>query len=241
MNMDKTHQYLQIAAVVIGILTPCILLAGYVWHLGYTMTFGLDPNLINRDFSEVLAEAWYIGTLLLVFFLKKWWWLLVIFLALSTAFLIILSLLIFQKSKGRDWMDREITRDNQGKKILWLTLWHWKCVGELVSTVGIWCYIPLAVLVFTSFVIITPARIGRENAETQIAKIKNIGCKTAADQKDHIPCTSLFDFSAIPPTPLIQGILVSANANRVAVFDGRNLEVLPLTDRVKVIRPYLKP
>jgi hypothetical protein len=64
--MERAHKYAQIAAVFIGIFTPCILLAGYGYYLGYTTAFGLDPSLMARSLSEVITESWYLGILAFV-------------------------------------------------------------------------------------------------------------------------------------------------------------------------------
>lgn len=238
MPMEKTHQYLQSAAVLLGILVPCILLAGYVYHLGYSMTFGLNSSLINKGFSDVITEAWLLGALLLVKFVKYWW---VAFILVGTVSLIMLGLfyfIVYLKAKGRDPAAWEITKEKRGRKIFGLTLWHWKCWFETVQEFGTWVYIPTVLLLIAILITITPFQQGANEAKKQIGQIQKSGCNAPLDQKDRVRCTTLTDISVTPNIPVFTGILVSSNSSHVALFDGKTLEVFPLTDKFKLSKPH---
>lgn len=99
MNETLT-KYCQLAAILLGGLTPAVVLAGYVYHLGVILTFGLDPSLVNRGFADVITESWYMG-LLFLGYLLTWWWLPVL---LVTIFALVLLGLLHSaarlKAKG---------------------------------------------------------------------------------------------------------------------------------------------
>lgn len=236
--MEKIHQYLQSAAVFLGILVPCILLAGYVYHLGYSVTFGLEPSLINKGFSDVITEAWLLGALLLAHFLKYWWSGFIAVGVISMMMLAIFYFVIYQKSKGKDPAAWEITRDKQGPKILGLTLWHWKCWLETVEEIGTWVYVPAVLLVLASLITIIPFQYGTTQAKKQISNLQTTGCNEPAEKQDQTRCVSLIDISVIPPTTIYSGILVSSNNELVALFDGKTLEVFHLKDDFKLSKPH---
>ncbi|ODN65440.1 hypothetical protein [Methylophaga muralis] len=74
--MEKYERLLKMAASVVAITVPCILLSGFSYHLGRIFTFGLSYELINKDMSDVLVESWYIGVVAIAWLLSKWtYWL----------------------------------------------------------------------------------------------------------------------------------------------------------------------
>lgn len=237
MPMDKIHQYLQSSAVAIGIFVPCILLAGYVYHLGYSVTFGLEPSLINKGFADVITEAWLLGALLLAYFLKRIWMLFGYVGALSLIMLLFFYLIVRLKAKGSDPVAWEITKEKQGPKILGLTLWHWKCWFESVTELGAWALVPTIFLLMAALIIIIPFQQGVSEANKQISQIQTHGCITPFEQKDRVRCVSLIDISLTPPVTIYSGILVSSNNDFVALFDGQTLEVFRLKDDFKLSKP----
>lgn len=240
MPMEKIHQYLQSAAVLLGILVPCILLAGYVYHLGYSVTFGLDPSLINKGFSDVITEAWLLGTLLLVQFVNYWWTGFVVVGAVSLIMLGLFYFIVYLKAEGKDPAAWEITKEKQGRKIFGLTLWHWKCWFETVQELGTWVYIPTVLLLLATLVAIIPFQQGANEAKKQIGQIQKSGCNAPLDQKDRVRCVSLVDISITPNATIFSGILVSSNNDFVALFDGQTLEVFRLKDDFKLSKPHHK-
>lgn len=243
MPMEKIHQYLQSAAVAIGIFVPCILLAGYSYHLGYSVTFGLEPSLINKGFADAITEAWLLGALLLVQFVKYWWSGFLVVGAVSLVMLGLFYFIVYLKAKGKDPVAWEITREQQGPRVLGLTLWHWKGWFETVQAFGTWVYIPTLLLLLAALITIIPYQQGADAAKKQIGQIQTNGCNAPLDQKDRVRCVSLIDISATPHATIYSGILVSSNNDFVALFDGQTLEVLRLKDDFKLskLHPRLNP
>ena len=238
--MEKIHQYLQSAAVAIGIFVPCILLAGYVYHLGYSVTFGLEPSLINKGFSDVITEAWLLGASLLVQFVNYRWTGFFVVGAVSLIMLGLFYFIVYLKAKGKDPASWEITKEKQGRKIFGLTLWHWKCWFETVQEFGTWAYIPTVLLLLATLITILPFQRGAAEAKKKINYIQTNGCNAPFNQKDRARCVSLIDISATPPQTIYSGVLVSSNNDFVALFDGQTLEVFRLKDDFKLSKPRPK-
>lgn len=238
--MDNLHKYTQLTAVILGVLTPCLLLSGYVYHLGHITAFGLDSSLMSRGFGDVITESWYIGVLLLTYFLAQWWWLLVFFGVMVTVLLSLFIYFVRLKEKGVDVFANPITKENQGRRILRLTQWHWICCGEMVMGVGSVICIPSVVLLVAAAVVILPFQKGYQYGLAAIESFQKNGCEVAADESQPFSqCIYLMDISSSNVTTVAQGLLVTANSGRIAVFTERAIEVWPMLDKYKLQKSYL--
>lgn len=236
--MDKAHQSLQIIVVALGVLAPCILLAGYSYYLGHITTFGIDSSLMNRGFGDVIAESWIVGVRLLVYLWSRWWWLVLFF---GFAIIGALGALIFvvrQKSKGIDALAKKINKEYQGRTILGFTQWHWLCLGEVVGTIWNWSWAVVALVMFASAVVILPFHHGNFDAQTQIMQYQKNGCADISKMPEPFSCIYLIDISSSDDVPVTQGFLVTANNERVAIFNKNGLEVWPLLDSYMLRRKY---
>jgi hypothetical protein len=238
--MDNLQKYSQIIAVIIGLVAPCLLLAGYSYHLGNTLGFGLDPSLLSRGFGDVIAESWYVGVQLLGFFVTKWWWMLVFFgFTITILFGTFISYLRL-KGKGVDVFANPITKENQGRSIYGLTQWQWICCGEAVFELGALCFIPLVVLVVAGSIVILPFQRGKEYAHETIENFRKHGCEIKPEKPHNFSrCVYLIDISSSNATTVAQGVLVTANSERVAIFTTNAIEVWPLLDNYKLQKAYL--
>jgi lysylphosphatidylglycerol synthetase-like protein (DUF2156 family) len=238
--MDNLQKYSQLIAVIIGVAAPCMLLAGYSYHLGHIDGFGLDSSLLNRGFGDVITESWYVGVLLLIFFLKKWLWMLIYFCVMLTILLGAFFYFVRRKVRGVDVFANPITKENQGRSIFGFTQWHWKCCGELVIEVGTMFFIPLVVLLAAVTVAILPFLKGNEYAHETIENFRKHGCEINPEKTHNFSrCVYLIDISSSNATTVAQGVLVTANNERVAIFTANAIEVWPLLDNYKLQKAYL--
>lgn len=138
--MEKIEGSIKIAGSLIAIIIPCILLAGYSFHLGYIMTYGLSADLVSKSMSDMLAESWYVGVMAMAWVLSKWPYIL----SGSTAFFLffvgVFFFLIRAKKNGVTWPFEEITKENKGKTIFGITQWHWVCLGQLFNDIVNWVF-----------------------------------------------------------------------------------------------------
>jgi len=233
--MDNLEKVLKIAASAIAIVIPCVLLAGYSYHLGYIMTFGLSGDLIPKSMSDVLVESWYVSVIALAWALSYWEVLLGIFIA---SFLLgVASLLFFRllKSKGINWVFDEITQQKQGKSILGFTQWHWICLGQLFRDLSSIIILPMAILVVLAAFLVLPYTEGEDEALIQIERFNDNGCDCKTEDKP-LSCIRLIDTTA-KKNVIAYGVLVSANDNRIAVFTGK-LEVWPMLDNYIIDKEF---
>ena len=103
-----------------------------------------------------------------------------------------------------------------------------------MEEVGTWAYVPLVALVVIALITIVPFQRGEMEAKKQIDQLKNNGCKSAPDKKEHVRCITLSEISGNSNTVLFSGMLVKANSSHVALFDGNTVEIFPLTERFKL-------
>jgi hypothetical protein len=223
--MEKYERLIKMAASAVAIAVPCILLTGFSYHIGHIFTFGLSYELINKDMSDVLVESWYIGVLAIAWLLTKWPYWLGFF-----VFLVIIGLVAFfyarhAKASGKDWLFEEISKENQGRKILGITQWHWCVLGEMHVELSSWFSYPLLIVCFLGLLTAFPYERGKADAEKQIQLYVESGC----DNEEKIAqCSYLIDTNSENKI-LAKGILVSANQDRIAIFNNE-LEVWPLLD-----------
>jgi hypothetical protein len=223
--MEKYERLLKMAASAVAIAVPCILLSGFSYHIGHIFTFGLSYELINKDMSDVLVESWYIGVLAITWLLSKWPLWLGFFI-----FLVIIGLVAFfyarhAKANGKDWLFEGISKENQGRKILGITQWHWCQLGSMFSELISWFYYPVLILCFVGLLTAFPYERGKADAEKQIQLYAESGCNS---EEKIVQCSYLIDTSNENKV-LTKGILVSANQDRIAIFNNE-LEIWPLLD-----------
>lgn len=238
--MDKTHRVIQLTALILGILVPSILLAGYIFHLGYSQTFGLDSSLVYKSLADMMTEAWYLGVMILIYLVPKWWYLVV---ALFFYILLILVLFLYfsyLKKQGKTWFTKEITKDNQGAKFCGLTLWRWGHIYEIFEELSSWFLIPAIILLFAASLTVFPYQQGRDGALKQITEHQKYNCEAKEKQGLATRCHYLIDTSTAEQKIIAQGILVAANNNRVALFDNNIVEVWPILDSYIIRRFYLE-
>jgi len=234
--MDKSHKYLQLAALIAGFVIPCAMMAGYVYHLGYTFTFGLNSELISKDFSDVVAESWILGVQLLVYVITHWAYLLLLGLAFIVFVFLLMHLVTYlQDHRGFKLNNDEITQENQGQVYWGLSKWKWICLWGFIEEVTKWIAGPLSVVVFVTLMMMLPYQKGQDFAQRQITEYQKDGCASSTH------CVQLIDFSGTEEQLVVEGIMVSANDQRIAVFSGEKLVVYPLLESYKLSRRYVAP
>jgi hypothetical protein len=129
-----------------------------------------------------------------------------------------------QKERGGTWIFEEINKENQGKKIWGITQWHWFCLYEAFQELASWYFYPVMVMAVFGLFTAVPYQKAKNFAEEQMSLYQQHGCQNE-NQKYH--CASLIDSS--DNKVLIQGILISANDNRVAIYNNK-IEIWPLLD-----------
>jgi hypothetical protein len=172
----------------------------------------------------VLVESWYVG-------LKVVAWLLSIWLdVLFWGFWIVLvGFVLFLLCGCRNSKHQESVRikEQQPKE----ENEHLSCILQkldqfmrfLSDLSGLILY-PTIIISGSTLVIALPFKDAKEFAEEQMSLYQQHGCQNE-NQKYH--CASLIDLS--DNKVLIQGILISANDNRVAIYNNK-LEIWPLLD-----------
>lgn len=223
---DKAESIAKIAASVFAVLVSLILLSGYSYYLGYTNVFDLSSDLISKSMADVLAESWYVGVMAFVWLLLKWPYVLGSF----VFFLILFSMMFFlarwARENGKDWMLEETTKENQGRHILGITVWHWKQLGGLFYEVVNWFYYPIAIIVGIGSFAILPYQTANDSAKEQKELFEKNGCSEITKKYS---CIYLVDIENQQKKILAKGILISANDKRVAIYNNK-LEIWPLLD-----------
>lgn len=223
--MEKFEGLLKLAATAVALLVPCILLTGFSYHIGHIFTFGLSHELINKDMSDVLVESWYIGVLGAGWLLSKWPYFLGFFVFLVVSGLAAFLFARHAKENGKDWLFEELSKENQGRKIFGITQWHWCKLGEMHIELSSLFYYPLVILCFIGLLTAFPYQRGQHDAEKQMKIFAESGCQS---EEKVGRCTYLLDTSKNNQV-IAKGILISANDNKVALYNSR-VEVWPLLD-----------
>ncbi len=232
--LEKAHKFIQFAAVTFGMIIPCVMFSGFVYYLGYTTKYGLDPSFVPRSLGDFVSESWYLGVLAFGYLLKFWKWPLWIFGLLSLIYLVVMYIATHLKSKGKLKFDNPISKENPGRKILGMSQWNWILWWEMVENMYIWLVIPIVFLLLPILVLVTPFEKGKSDAQKQIDQFALHQCDPLKVKKDDVTCTSLIDISVTPNKVLMQGISVAANANRIAIYNGKVLEIWSLTNSMKI-------
>lgn len=228
-------QTFQFIALVFTITTPCLLIAGYSYYLGYINTFGIDSSLLNRDFSEAITECWIVGLKLIAYLwehkhLPAYWALVVI-----AATLYCIAIAIKRKKLGLSniLVDGTLTKENQGSIVFGLTLYHWGLIWELFYlplkiTVGLIGTIALALLICGA-----PFNDGTAAANRYIAKYQAHQCNRNVSSNIS-NCISLVSLTG-DKRVLIEGILVTASKTHIAIYSNNQTEIWPIRDDYKLI------
>lgn len=225
-TMDRIESLLKITAALVAIVVPIILLSGYSYHLGYVMTFGLDVDLIPKRLPDMLIESWYVGVLALAWVLSKWSYFLTLFIVFCLYCLAIFLFFLRAKKRGNTAQFEEFTKENQGKPIIGLTPWQWMLLGQLFRTSFIWFFTPFLLIAVIALLAVKPYQQGEEEAKTKIEAFKQNGCD---ENKKVFSCIYLLDITNQPHEVITKGILVSANQDRIAIFNNE-LEIWPFLD-----------
>jgi hypothetical protein len=131
-----------------------------------------------------------------------------------------------QKEKGKAWMFEEITIDNQGEKFWGITQWHWICLGKGFQDLFFWFFYPVMALSFISILTAFPFVEGKKVALDQVEKFQDRACES---NDKNISCIYLIKKEKGRDHVLAEGILISANKERIAIYN-KKLEVWPLLD-----------
>lgn len=221
--MEKFEGLLKLAATAVALLMPCILLTGFSYHIGHIFTFGLSHELINKDMSDVLVESWYIGVLGAGWLLSKWPYFLGFFVFLVVSGLAAFLFARHAKENGKDWLFEELSKENQGKKILGITQWHWCQLGGMVNELFSWLAYPIFIVSIVLVLIGFSFQRGQYDAEKQMKIFEESGCQS---EEKVGRCTYLLDTTKNNQV-IAKGILISANDNKVALYNNQ-VEVWPL-------------
>ena len=229
--MEKGYKYLQMAGLALSVFVPALLLAGYSWRLGYVSTFGLNPEIVEKGLADVVVESWVVGVQVVAFVLPKFIYLPIVWMVLFLFFLGLLYFLTFLKKRGSlSLFAEEITRENQGGSYFGLTLWHWKLLSEAMEDVGNWLYWPFLVLAIAGCVVMFPFEKGKQSALEQLVEFRANGCA------EHGFCTRLLAVDGGEEKLVAEGIVVSANSGRIAIYSGGGVGVYPLLDDRVLVR-----
>ena len=239
--LERVHKAIQFVAVSFGIVIPCVMFSGFVYYLGYINTFGLDSSLVPRNLGDFFTESWYLGVLAFVYLFKFWWLPVSMFVAMSLLLFMVAQLSNYLKLKGKRYIANPISKDNPGRKILGLTQWSWMCWWDDEVKLYNWLMLPLLLVFIPYLVLISPFKQGENDALKNIERFSKHKCNPVKDKKDRVGCISLIDVSVTPNKVLLQGITVAANANRIAIYNGKVLEVWPLTSSMKVQKQMAEP
>lgn len=228
-------QALQFLALIFTITTPCLLLAGYSYYLGYINTFGIDSSLLNRGISEAITESWIVGIKFLIYLFNKMhylgaWGLIVIACTLYT-----IAIVTKRKKLGLSniILDGTLSKENQGPEYLGQTLYRWSVIWGLVLEVlqlllslAIIVLLPLATCLF-------PYGDGSKKAKEIIEKYQRHDCDYSI--KPSSPnCMTLIDLNGDKHT-LINGIFITASKSHIAIYSNNQTEIWPIRDDYKLI------
>lgn len=215
--MEKIEGLLKLAATAVALVVPCILLTGFSYHIGHIFTFGLSHELINKDMSDVLVESWYIGVLGAEWLLSKWPYFLGFFVFLVVSALAVLLFLQYARENGKDWLFEELSKENQGKKILTITRWQWSQLGGMINELFSWLAYPIFIVSIVLVLVGFSYQRGQQDAEKQIKIFAESGCQSE-EKVDR--CTYLIDTTKNNQI-IAKGILISANNNKVALYNNQ--------------------
>jgi hypothetical protein len=234
----KVADLLQVLGVAMGLLASCILVAGYTWYIGHISAFGLDSSIMNRGLGDVIAESWYVGLMALIYLLPLWWYPFIFVAVVGALMLGGLYYISRQRDKGKNPLGDPITKQNQGRRILGLTQWHWVCWLEAVHLMCGWALVPIVLVLLTWLFIVFPFSEGNTLAKSEIEKYQKRGCTMDGVVGSPTRCISLVDISS-PSVPAAQGLLVSSTNERIAIFNDKGLQVWPLTSSYRIDRAYI--
>lgn len=238
--MERSFKLAQLLSIAVGILIPSLLIAGYVYHLGYIQSFGLDAAIIYKSLPDMITEGWYL-TIQVVLWLVGIWWYFIVALILFTGLILGVSYrLTYLKTKGRLKPIEEITFENQGQSTLGLTKWVWTNFWETMEKSLTWfLHIPLAVLTVLLLLAMWPYQQGRDDGLKQIAQHQEYGCTAKDSLPDMTQCIYIFDTSKSSSHELVaQGVLVAADKQRLALFNDNKMEIWPRQVGYKIVHYY---
>jgi hypothetical protein len=224
--INKIESLIKIAASTVAIVASLILLSGYSYHLGYVITFELSTDLISKSMSEVLVESWYVGVRIIIWIFDQLPYFISYFLILCFAMVFGFLAARWCQANGKTWVFDEISIDNQGRKIFWVSQWHWKCLIEGFSEITMWFSYPALILAMIGLLTILPFEDAKGYANKQMELFKEHGC---SEKTEKYSCIYLIDIDKQQNKVLAKGILVSANNKRIAIYNNK-LEVWPLLD-----------
>lgn len=229
--MEKGYKYLQMAGLALSVFVPALLLAGYSWRLGYVSTFGLNPEIISKGFSDVVVESWVVGVKVIAFGVSKWMYFPLFWVSIVTFLLGLLYFFVHLKNKGLITVDpAEITFENRGRKFIGLTQWHWKTLFETGEKIGHWFYWPLVVLIVAALLAVFPFEDGKQFALDQLVEHRVNGCGEQGS------CTRLLRVDDESESLVVEGIVVAANSERIAIYSDGRVGVYPLLDDRVLVR-----
>jgi len=238
--MDKILKGVQVVATLIGVFIPLLLLLGYVYHLGFIDYFGLDSSLVPRDFGGMITESWYLGVMSLASLVPYLWF---VFLFTGMFFFVVLGFMYFSlyfKDKKGVRVLGKVTKQDQGRKILGLTQWLWNNLFD--STMKLTLIVCTVIMIPMTFllILISPFQLGMKEAEALNKRYAAWGCENGQvdvgqlDEAKSVPCISLIDSSQPESKLLAQGIYVSSNGNRIAIFQDKTLQIYPLLAQYRI-------
>ncbi|NQY27563.1 MAG: hypothetical protein HRT92_10370 [Piscirickettsiaceae bacterium] len=238
--MERTFKLAQLLSIAIGILVSSLLIAGYVYHLGYIHSFGLDAAIIYKSLPDMITEGWYL-TIQIVLWMVDIWWVFIVALILYAGLILGISYgVTYLKTKGKLEHVEEITFENQGRLTFGLTEWIWKIFWETMNEGLTWfLHIPLAVLTVLFLLALWPYQQGRDDGLKQIAQHQEYGCIAKDSLPDMTQCIYIFDNSKSNSDELVaQGILVAADKQRLALFNDNKIEIWPRKVDYKIVHNY---
>ncbi|BCD97163.1 hypothetical protein [Marinagarivorans cellulosilyticus] len=237
-EIKSIAEKLQLAALVLTFLAPCLLTAGYSFYLGYINTFGLDSSLLNRGFSEAVTETWVVGLRFLLFLFSHMHYAFIWVAIVIACMLYGLAIIVKRRKLGLSniLIDGTLSKENQGPEYFGLTAYRWGLIATAVYELCSYIFWPIAIIIGALFVCILPYQYGTEIASTSVEKYEKEHCITT-DSRENSNCVSLVEIAGEQKV-LSKGLLITASKSHIALYSEGMTEVWPMRDDVKVVREF---
>jgi len=219
--MDKVTDSLKIITLVIGLLVPLILLTGYVYHLGYIHAFGLDFSLVSKDLSEMLVESWYLALLAVDKLLPVFTILMV---------LILISMVVLHYKRNRKETNGNNKNEEAGREEN----------TDDMDILFVCLMMPVVLIIAYIVISVKPYQVGREDALKQIQDHHQYSCAEIEKLNNITLCSQLIDMSD-NNNIISQGIMVTSNDKRIAIYSNNKVEVFPFLPQYKLSKTSKQP
>lgn len=223
------------AALVLGtICVSLLLLAGYSYNVGYLGPFKLDPEVLAISFYENVSAAFTMGIFLLVEIAPRALWAIyaIFFLFVATFSLVGLSFIV----ERFGWENRIRDLFDPDKKVFGLSGKTRRAMGQSLEDFhrGIW----IIGIVFTLFIVtpvystIVPYQKGVEYGKRHLKEYADVDHQCRRLPEVGRGCVAVRN--AADNALLVEGMLIGATSNVVAVFDGSSSRIFSRSPQYQI-------